>query len=688
MKLLSILVALAMIPLVPIPGASAQAPGAHLLSDDRGDAQLVTGAGPTIPLSSSSAWDAADLLWLDVVEDDDAFVFTLAVASMTGQSGGEYEITWSWRDVNYLLSAQRGNPTFGGGFQSAMLFADDGGGWQRIAPIPMTSDATKGTMTMPVQKVFVLDGSKHAPNRGDAIMNVQVMSIESDMRFSVQGEAPPGAIIDHMPNTGEGAKFTSVLGDIAQGHLAMRTTDRVRVSNGGATTFIFQATIHSNASYADDVKLTIGELPEQWNATVQSPVRVPANGEKPVTVLVSVPFGHNHGGFSSFNLTSTSGRDSNSLASIRFGVLHTPIPQPAGHHSEIYLHGTNRNGGALGSTFSSAVGFMNTEAKHDNDVDVQPNGFGNDDLRTWTIPLNPGLKMGLDFDLERTGTLEGAIGGKAQGTGNVSAKLYLVREKTQNDQTQRAGNGQGILLADAKGVRVTLDPQKPAPFKMTLTPTPESDYIAYAKGQNMVLVIRLNEDAANVCCFAGFGETLVTKDFKMVLPLNEYNDQLTGEAEASSTLDLRALGPVEKAGRPGTIMTYQFELVNGASAETIVKLDIAGNEAKLGSLVPNGRVTLAPQESRRLTLAVHIPSEAAEGQDLDVLVFAHAQDDPSKMSIARTKTSVSKGANATDDETSILLAARDAEKDAPGFELVALAAAVAGVALLARRKRG
>lgn len=686
MKYLSVAIALALLPLVPVPVAGAQ--GAHLLTDDRGDAQFSSGVGPSVPVSSSSAWDAVDLLWMDLTEDSDAYLMTLAVASETGPSGGEYDIAWTWHDVEYLLFAQRGNPTFGS-FTSAMLLADDGGGFQRIAPIPMTVDTSKATMSFTVPKVYVLDGAKHAPNRGDEITNIHVRAVQSDFRFRLQGDTPVGSIVDYMPNSGEGAKFASTLGDLAQGHLALRTADRVRVSNGGATTFIFQATLHDNATYEDEVKLSLTDVPPDWNASVQSPIRVSPNGEKEITILVSVPFAHVHGGFSSFNLTAASARDSGSIATLRFGVLHTPIPQPAGHHSEIYLHGRNQNGGAFATAFPYATGTMNTDAKHDGDVDVDPTGFsnGNNNGRSWSIPLDPGLKIGVDFDLNRTGTLEGAISGKAQGTGNVSTKLYLVRERGADNQSQRAANDQGILLADARGVRVTLDPQKPAPFKVTLTPTPQSDYVPYARGQNLVLLIHLSEDSPNLCCFGGVGELLSVKDFKMALPLNEYNDQLSGVADASSSLDLKALGPVEKAGRPASIMTYQFDLVNGGNAPATVQLDIAGNDAKFGSIVPSGRVDLAPRESHRVTLAVHIPGDAPEGQDLEVLVFAHARDDPSKMSIARTKTIVSKGANATDDETSVLLAARDAEQKTPGFEVGVLGAAAAGAAILLRSRR-
>jgi hypothetical protein len=118
-----------------------------------------------------------------------------------------------------------------------------------------------------------------------------------------------------------------------------------------------------------------------------------------------------------------------------------------------------------------------------------------------------------------------------------------------------------------------------------------------------------------------------------------------------------------------------------------VQLDVAGNDAKLGTLVPQGRVTLGPRETHRVTLAVHIPGDAPTGKDLEVIVFAHAQDDPGKMAIARTRTTVSTGANATDDESGVLVAAREAEHKSPGVGLLGVVVGVAALALAIRTRR-
>jgi hypothetical protein len=678
MRVASVLAVLLLASLVPHP-ASAQAPAGHLLTDPKGDVVFDPGApgAPAVPLSAGDQSDSADLLALDLVESADAFDLAVQVATIKGNAGFDLTIHWTWRDYEYVVEASRSNPAFGT-FQFASLTRLGAEGRERVAALDMTIDAEKGVATITVPKVYVLDGQNRAPGQGDAITAISVVAEETTFSFSIEG-SHPASLRDAMPNEGDGASFAFAVGDFAQGHIKLTAPERMRVSNGGATTFVFQTILANNGSSEEEVALSIQNLPEGWNGTVQSPVRVPAHGEKTIAVLASVPFEHKHGGFDSFNVTAQSNRDPGSRAVVRLGVLHTPIPQPAGHHSELYLHARAQNGGPFATVFPFNEGFMNTEAAHDNDADAMtPNQFSGSG---WSIPLNPGLQMGIDFDVEKTGTLTGSIMGRGNGEASISAKLLLYHASADEN-----GRDRGVLLAAAKAATIALDLQKPTTFALTLTPTPDADYVPYAKDQNLVLQITLKSDTPDLCCFGGnTGPALSTKDFKMALPLNEYHDQLSGVADVASALDLVAEGPVEKLGRPGAIMTYAFTLKNGAAHETRVDLDLAGNDANLATLVPSGSVKLDAGETRKVTLAVHIPGDAPEGQEIEALVFAHARDDPSVMAIARTKTTVTLGSGAGDDETDILVQARDAQKDtpAPGLALLAGAAVVA----LALRRR-
>jgi hypothetical protein len=294
--------------------------------------------------------------------------------------------------------------------------------------------------------------------------------------------------------------------------------------------------------------------------------------------------------------------------------------------------------------------------------------------------------MGLDFDLSRVGTIAGTISAHAM-VGNVKLvpKLYLV---------SAAGNGNAkpILLAAAKGQDISLSANGQAAFSMQLTPTEQSDYVPYEPHQNMVLSLTLEStDGVPPCCInvdSATSPTLKVDGFKMVLPLNEYADQLTGISEAASAIELRAEGPVEKAGRPGTLMTYTFQLQNtGFTADTFV-VEAAGGDAKYGSVVPGGEINLQPKETKQITLGVAIPSDYKDSQSLEVILFAHAKSDPSKMALQRTKTLVATTGNATKDESKIFLAAKNDAKKSPGFEGVAvLGAAAIAVGLIALRRR-
>lgn len=688
MRLALVIAAAFLLPLVPLPAASAQTVGTmHLLTDEKGDTVLesgVPGAPPT-PFAVNGQTDGTDLIALDVTEQDDSFSLVLTVAGLKGQFGSNSLTTFDWRDVQYSVSTFYQSGQFGS-FSQSVLYRADENGVERAGILNLTVDVEKATLTSIVPKVYLLDGQKRTPSLGDALTDVKVTAESTSFRFSITGERP-ASVHDAMPNSGDGAKLVFGHGDAQSGHVFLRTADRVRVSNGGATTFVFQADVINNGSTEDDIKLAVGELPEGWNATVQSPLKLGANQQKSLAILVSVPFAHAHGGYSSFNLTATSSRDPNSRASLRLGVLHTPIPQPAGHHGELYLHAMNLNSGLFSQVFPFTGAYFNTESTHTNEPEgVNPNNFNSGS--GWRLPLNPSLQIGVDFDINRTGLLEGSINVRSQGTGSVSAKLLLMKA------SDKGGNGDSAtVLAEGKGQKLTYDLQKPSPFKIVLVPTPESDYIPYAKGQNLLLIISMKDDGfpgSGFCCFGGqTGPVLNVKDFKMTLPLNEYNDQLTGFADVASALDIKADGPVVKTGRPGNVMTYAFDLVNGGSTPMEVKLDVAGNDAKAGTLVPRGTLSLPPHGTQRVTLGVSIPFESAEGQELEVLVFAHAQDDPSKMAIARTHTLVSKGASAGDDEAQVLQAAREKQNTTPGpGALIALAALGALAVGLRRKRRG
>ena len=652
-------------PLLPAPAGAAEG----FLSDPKGDVAFDT-PGAAVPASHSQS-DDVDLLSMELLETADDLEVVLAVAAF-GQpmSFSQYEVHFTWNDMPYTAVLRRNVvPALAEENTFAYLVNDDTERWDPVAYLEHSLDHATGTLRMTIPKAYVLDGADRMPLQGSSLTDVYV---ESQQDFALF--AWSGSLRDRMPDEGE-ASYAIRVGDVATGHLRLDADERVRVSNGGATTFVFQATLTNRGDAPDEVALTLEDVPDGWEGTVQSPVRLDGQGETVVTVLASVPFEHDHGGYSSFNLTARSQRDPAAMAVVRLGVLHTPIPQPAGHHSDLYLHAQRYNGGVFGTVFPWTGATMNTVSAHEDDA-AEATPSGDDDGPVWHVPLSPGLRMGLDFDLSRTGTLVGSIMGHQKEEGTLSAELVLWREDEE------------LVLATSDEAAVALDVNTAAPFKLTLTPTEDADYVPHQKDQNLALVLRLEhpDGSPSFCCMPGTMPGLQTSDFKMTLPLNEYHDRLRAQPQAARALDVVAVGAVEKSARPGTVVAYEFNVTNGGPDGAYV-FDLAGSDADLATLVPWGPVDMASGETRRATLAVTVPPDANEGEVFEALLFVRAQDDPSRMAIVRTLTTATYEDGATPDETGVLLAAQRDDQETPGAGALAALAALAGAAVAARRRR-
>lgn len=682
------LVAFALLATLAVPPAGAQvAESEALLTDATGDGVFVAGpdGAPALPASSGSSLDAAaDLVALGLTDSEDDLIFTLQVAELGGDMvNAEYAIAWKWRSQDFVLLVRYwSSAPLGSENAWAELRYVDGDDWYTWAGMSTTVDQAAGTLTTRVSKFYVLDDSQQPPGRGDKLESIRVSSYAT---YPIVAGDWSARMEDSM---GEDAPATYVLqkGDFATGSLRLASNDRVRVSNGGATTFVFKVDVKNTGDALESYALTITDVPEGWDARVQSPLRVPPDETRTVAVLASVPFAHDHGGYNSFNLSVQSERDAGSAGKMRLGVLHTPIPQPAGHHDELYLHAYDYESDpvteAWQAEFANSWPYLNTVADHEADAPAVGPTQTRDTTYVWSIYLNPGLRVGLDFQIDELGVLDGALLGRATSEGVVRAALTYG--------SWADGNGEEFVLAQSDEAAVTLARDAEAPFSLTLTPTAESDYVPYTRYQWMRLDFEY--ETTSGAPISGFrpdpaSPHLVTEAFRMQLPLNEYHDRLTGDGVSTALIELYASGAVEKMARPGSVATYAFNVTNHAEQAIAIDVDLAGGDALLGALVPEEPFALAPGETRALTVAVEVPSEAAEGHEIEVLVFAHAVDDPSVSSIARTKTIVTMGSDAVADEREVFLNAQAAQNETPGAPVPLLLFALVAVAVAVQRSR-
>lgn len=654
--------------LAPAPAAFA-AEGV-LLADKEGDVVVTNGQGGA-PLPPNAQTASADLRELVVVEDDIDLTFTLKLASLSQQGGSlnNYVMSFTWLDANFEagLLRSRVDPTSVPLTRATFSLCEDE--CVRVTDLEHVLDEEAGTFSFLVPKRYITSLEGHAPVFGSELTGIVVRSLVSFDGFP--GFPATGARAeDVMPDTGAGV-ITYQKGGSANGHIILEAPDPVRVSNGGATTFVFNGHVQNRLDVEDSVTFALEGVPATWTATAPGFQTIPAQDEKPVFVLATIPFGHEHGGFSTFNLTATSAKDPTIKASIRFGVLHTPVPMPAGHHSELFLHAAPGDTGLFQTTFPRTDVSMSTVQDHQNDVAEALSSTQGGDA-SWRIPLAPQLAIGVDADLNRTGLLTAAVNGRVEGQGTMKGELWLVK-----------GDQDVALLGKLADAKIAVSQNAPSPVSMMFTPDAASDYVPYATGNNLELRLTLLLDGG-LPPNPQSPPSLVVNDFKLALPLDEYADAPTFEEGEGSTIKIVAQDGLEKVGRPGATVTFGFVVTNLAAAQREYALEIAGTSAKVSESAPADSVRLDAGESRLVTLAIRVPADAQNDERLESILVIRSKSDPSDLTLARTTTMVNKGAAAPDEQAKFE-AAKNEGKDTPFVAPVFVIALAAMVALASRR---
>lgn len=653
---------------------SSVAAAGPLVTDKEGDVVVTGGATSSPPLPANAQTASADLLALSVDEQITDFTFTIKVASFAQQGGSinRFNVSFTWMDATLVATEFRSrvDPTSKPLTMSELGVCDQSK-CTHITDLEHTLDEAAGTFTFLVPKRYITSFQGHAPVFGSELTNVFVTSVVTFDGFP--GAPATGTRAeDRMPDSGGGV-ITYQKGGSSNGNLVLEAPNPVRVSNGGATTFVFNSHVQNKGDADDTAIFTLDGVPAAWTVTAPNPQKVAAKTEKPVFLLATIPFGHEHGGFTNFTLVATSAKDGSKQAKLTFGVLHTPTPMPAGHHSEIFLHAAPGDSGVFQTAVPRTVVTMNTKEDHANDApDALATTTPQGGEVSWRVPLSPQLQIGVDMDINRTGQLVANLAGHVDAQATFTGELWLVK-----GDTDLALMGK---IADAK---VALTQSAVTPVKSQFTPDLKSDYVPYAAGNDLELRFKLKFDGTAPPMNPQTPPSLPVKDFRLSLPLNEYADAATFEEGEGTTLKITAPDGLEKSGRPATTITYALTVTNLGKADDFA-LEIAGPNAKDTETAPSGSIRIENKESKTVTIAVHIPSSSDGGLRLDSLLAIRSKTDPSNLAIARIATTVAKGSAAADEQTKFE-AAKNADKKTPLAPVVALAALA--LAVVARRRR-
>lgn len=707
----------------------------QLLADGTGDVQVNAQGTPE---GANGRWAAADLVGLTVTESADTFAFALKVGNLKASpeapfaEATSYYVHFLVRDRIYQVVMFRALDPTGAPFYFSNLRAYDPG---RNAYYTLenngqiTADADLGLMTATYPRDLFVDTDGTAPMPELPFTNWHVAATSN---INTQGcnigfgpvpstPCPTFVAIDRMPDAGNGTlTFPIVLGAVQTGTARLSSLIPTRTSNGEATTFVFQVTANNLGDRADTFSLTNSAPPAGWEAKLPAPhIDIPAGGKVVFPVLVTTPFQHTHGTLQHFQVEMRSLSDDSSVGRLQLGVRYAQPPQPAGHHNQLYLHSEDLTGTDPANTvFSTAfnggpftAAFMNAEPTDKNDAGVgvegQFNGFNLSPTPVsyyeWTIPLSPGLELGLDFDVNAA-CPECVLAFPIKTTQPLTAATFSGEIVHYSAPNRTSGNNRGISLRgqgdDGRVQTVVAKLLRSAPMdipvnsagnqiKLVVKALPEGDYVAYQKGASLELHLNMSFTGADPTFVGPAPRPMLEPGGVLQLPLLEYHDQVD-QIFASSTVALVANGAQDRVLNPGKSALYNLTIENNGNDTATFKLDLSGTNAQWSHmLTPTGDVRLAAGAKAAVAVVVTAPTASKQGDAADLVLSATRADDLNVRSLARLFATVDTKADHPDDMPAIsgLDEQLHPKKSSPGLELLPLVAALAAMVLVQRRRR-
>lgn len=698
-RLLSLVLIALLLPAVP---TLAQAEPIRVITDPTGDmvAELKGGPGITDP---TGHYDFQDIEWVDVLEDADGYWFTVKVVSIEVEldntigfsDGGYIRIFFVHNDWDYFLEIERPSGQleieYYARLYSKSSASDD---WGRIWLTDTTTfDLNANTITQFVAREDLPDSKGAAPFPGRELTQFYAITGQrsSDFRGEIGGTGQtfeaPWHLGDAAPDDGPSDAVVPVQFGLEQSGDARLTVDEpYRASNGEETTFLYTVNATNVGANPDLFVFEAKNIPSTWDVTVVLPAVELGPGESAtIPVLLATQFAHIHGGSQSFLLTMEGTENPQSIGRAELGIRYLETPQPAGHHETVYFHSTLT---PITLSFNSAFNvlfapngqlYFNTNTPEDDpDDDGQAiTGFGftfgQETTYFWEIPLNPTLRMGLDFDLSREGQFMASFSSELPlNQAVLEGELLLVGEDPNGNGNPRDGFDEQVTTL----ATFSSDPQDVTAggrmdIAVPVTVTPESDYIPYDPANNILLQLRIT----------GQGVTVPNQNTAMAmlpggsmdLPMFDYEDDVTDVFETLAGPQLTAAAPIRTAN-PGDLIRFDVTMADTGAAAGDYQLEFMTEYAPLATVLEGNEATVPDGGSVPLTVTVEVPEDATQGEKLDLFLQAVNKNDPLKRGIVRLVVDVDLTQEWDDDRASV---DTTEEESSPGIGILALLGAVA-----------
>lgn len=660
----------------------AQEAPVDLLQDAAGDVRTeVQGqAGPNHPL-----YPAVDLVGLSMLESAADLRFTIQVADLrpgneeTGFDGTTHEIYFTHNGREFQLAFYQSLPALQD-FTYVVLSMRDRvqDEWSDVWAdgFAVERSVQDNTLSVAIPRDQLVDREGSPPFLGRSLENIRVTAhsalSEGTINFGLTSQPMPSRVLDDMPESGTpGATFPIQFGVAQTGHARLWSDAPFRASNGEATTYVLLVQAENLADETDDFELVTVGVPSHVTVVLPVPyLTLDAGASFQVPVLVTVPFGHDHGSSTKFTLEMRSQSDATSVGRIEMGVRFLPVPQPAGHHNRLFLHAPAGQSGALFFDFNS--GRMNT-LEVDATAGAGPYygsglSFGGNFRHSWQYALTPALELGLDLDLTQTGAFSIPI----------TSVLPLQQASLQGDLWLYGSESVhvGTLSATAP---VDTPPQSTTLFTGEFVPADEADAIPFMPGNNLYLNLRLSTNTPNLLLGQADEGPGIVNGAWIDLPLLEWHDEVNEALAAVDGPNLRSLGEQSRLVNPGEAVLFQAQVTNPLDEGRTIRLAASGPNAAWATFPDSVRVPAG--ESANITIVIRAPVDAQHGDRSDLVLQAFTKDAPNARGLLRLVAQVDAEQDLPD-EAAAAPAINGKESPAAPAMLV-----VAALALLAVRRR-
>lgn len=657
-----------------------------LAQDTEGD---VTATSSVLPASPGGTHTSVDLTGLSAEETEEDLIFHLQVVDLDTTAPGHdtLRIYFQYDDARYRAVIERVGQVVGSSFNSYLEreYAPDQ--WDYQDWVRLQFDAQEETYTVHVFRDAIANQQGVRPIPGHPLTAFYATGHATDDPnfFGIDElESAYASYEDRMPDEGESdAVIDPTFGIRQTGHAYLDSPEPIRDSNGEASTFVFRVGAHNLDENADVFTFRFADVPEGWDVRMAS-TTVTIKGEEVVEVpiVVRTPFSHEHGNVTTFLVEMESRRDPAAVGRMEMGLNFLEIPQPAGHHDTVYLHGYNG--------WQLTMNTLEDDPNGDNES-VQPEACWWMDYeedtpleRTeycWLVRLRPGLSMGLDFDLSRLGAFQTSVSSQLD-LQNAELKGRLT---WYGDTGEEDGYGERILANLTVTDPKTIAAGATEPFETVVVPTEAADLVAYYGSADLYLQLKLTGDRIDEEFTSEMLAPRMVPGGFMRLPLYEYSDPIDEVFGATGTVSLRA-DVQERFVNPDKTVVYNVTLRNDGPFEDAFLLDVTGTNEGWAELLRKRAITISADDSATIALSVAAPADAADGTRADLILEALSSTDSNSRALIRLVTTVDTDA-VHGDEAALAdeIAARNQESPTGGA-LLALAAA-ALVALVTRRVR-